>query len=75
VCLDDKRRLQNGTSDILLAYLRGNKLYNRTQRDRFEVEDYLADIPDGYSFVTMGMNTVNRVQFQFDPPPEEIFLP
>lgn len=67
VCMDDKRPTQNAANDILFAYLRDGALYCRTQRDRFGQEDHLADIPPGYRFTAMGMNSVNRVQFQFDP--------
>ena len=66
VCMDDKRPTQNAANDILFAYLRNDVLYIRTQRDRFGVEDRLADIPPDYRFVQMGMNSVNRVQFQFE---------
>jgi hypothetical protein len=37
-CLDDHRQTQTGTSDIIIAYLRGGNLYTREQRDRYSVE-------------------------------------
>ncbi|MGH2551205.1 MAG: hypothetical protein ACRDHN_17605 [Thermomicrobiales bacterium] len=68
--LDDKRHTQNGTSDLLLAYVRHDGLYFREQRDRFLNEYFLADIT-GYTFRQMGMSTINRMQFAFDPIPVE----
>lgn len=69
VCMDDKRSTQGAANDIILAYLRDGFLYFRGQRDRFTVEYPLADVT-GYTFTKMGMNTVLRLQFQFDPIPE-----
>lgn len=69
LALDDKRSLESGTSDIILAYVVGSELRMRMQRDRFGVEYVLYDgIPEGYTFRQMGLSTVNRLQFQFDPP-------
>jgi hypothetical protein len=64
VCLDDKRELQTAVSDIILAYTRGGKLYFREQRDRFLVE---YELYDGVvlDLIMLGMNKVNRLQFQF----------
>lgn len=69
VTLDDKRELQDANSDIIFAYLRGSTLYNRTQRDRFTVEDMLYSPIDSskYKFKAMGMNSINRLQFLFVP--------
>jgi hypothetical protein len=71
VCMDDKRRAQTllGNNDVIFAYIRDGVLYNRTQRYRYEVEDELATIGDGFTFDRMGMNTINRLQFQFTPIP------
>lgn len=69
VALDDKRELETGASDIILCYLRDEKLYFRAQRDRFLIETHLYDVP-GYIFKKMGMNTVNRLQWEFEPIPE-----
>jgi hypothetical protein len=69
VCLDDKREMEGATSDIIFSYVRSGNLYFRAQRDRFGVETHLADVT-GYLFRRMGMNTVNRLQFAFEPIPE-----
>lgn len=50
--LDDKRPGATGRSDIILAYLRGNNLCYRQQRDRFGVEYTLRD--DLYPYATLG---------------------
>jgi hypothetical protein len=68
VCLDDKRRLENGTSDIILSYVRDNTLYFRAQRDRFQVETALANV-SGFLLRQVGMNSVNRLQWAFIPDP------
>ena len=62
ISLDDKRSLQTGNSDIILAYVRSGSLYYRQQRDRFLIEYELATgITTG--LVKIGMN--NRWRFQF----------
>lgn len=67
VCLDDKRETQNAASDIIFAYMRSGGLYFRAQRDRFGVEYFLTNIDPGFVFTKIGMNTVNRLQFAFEP--------
>lgn len=62
--LDDGRALQRNTSDIILAYMKGNDLYYRQQRDRYETE-YLLKSSAGNKLVTVGMNKGLRLQFQF----------
>jgi hypothetical protein len=64
VCLDDKRPLQNAVSDVILAYTRSGNLYFRAQRDRYLVEYPLATAVTG-TLDKVGMNTVNRLQFEF----------
>lgn len=61
--LDDKRTMQTGTSDILLAYIKNNNLYYREQRDRFTVEYLLAEDVNA-TLVTIGMATNNRIRFK-----------
>ena len=46
-CIDDKRPTENGTSDIILAYVLNNDVYFRAQRDRFTVEYLLKSGIDG----------------------------
>ncbi len=62
VCLDDKRPLQVGASDVILAYVLGNNLYFRAQRDRFEIE-YLLKADVGGRIIRVGMNRNYRLQF------------
>ena len=61
--LDDKRPLQTGTSDIILAYCRSNSLYFRAQRDRYLTEYELTAAIGLRGLIQIGMNTVNRFQF------------
>lgn len=62
VCLDDKRPLQVGASDVILAYVLNNNLYFRAQRDRFEIE-YLLKADVGGRIIRVGMNRNYRLQF------------
>lgn len=45
VSLDDHRQHQLGVSDIILSYIREDKLYYRLQRERYLQENFLADVP------------------------------
>lgn len=61
-CLDDKRAMQVGVSDILLFYVRAdNVLCVREQRDRYLVE-YVLQAGVLLDVLRVGMTTVNRVQ-------------
>lgn len=63
VCLDDKRPLESGSSDIILAYKRAGGLYHRLQRDRYTVE-YLLDADIGnLRLRNIGMGSNNRLHF------------
>lgn len=62
-CLDDKRPLENATRDILLSYMRDDKLYYREQRDRYTVEYLLTSGQGLLDLIQIGMNIANRVQF------------
>jgi hypothetical protein len=62
LCLDDKRPLQVGGSDVILAYVLNGNLYFRAQRDRFEVE-YLLQADVGGKLIRIGMNQKYRLQF------------
>ena len=62
VCLDDKRPLQFGNSDVILAYVRDGGLYFRAQRDRYDVE-YLLQADVGGTLIRVGMNEISRLQF------------
>lgn len=60
--LDDKRALQVGTSDIILAYIRTGALYFRAQRDRYTIEYPLLSGVE--RLVQVGMNRGLRFQFR-----------
>lgn len=65
-CLDDKRDMQSAVSDIILAYTRGDSLYVRVQRDRYETEYELTSaLPKTGVLDQIGMNEVWRFQFGF----------
>lgn len=65
-CMDDKRAWQvsQGANDIILAYLRGDSLYYRQQRERYEVERLLATGLEGKRLLKVGMNEAMRLQFE-----------
>lgn len=55
VALDDKRQNQLGISDVILMYVRGDAIYHRLQRDRYDVE-YLTQPTGGRNgLVKIGM--------------------
>lgn len=65
--LDDKRESQTAASDIILAYLRDDKLYFRAQRDRYTIEYLLASgLPDA-DLDRIGMTDKLRLQFRLLP--------
>lgn len=79
VTLDDKRQSQLGISDIILAYKRGNSLYYRQQRNRFQVEydptepmpepertKTRADIAQAGGLIKVGMSRGMRLNFQLE---------
>lgn len=63
--MDDSRDNQTSNNDIILAYLKDNKLYMRVQRDRYLLEYLLTeDIVPGSVLKQTGMTIVNRFQFE-----------
>ena len=65
LCLDDRRPSQTGNSDVIFAYIRGEGLYYRQQRDRYEVERMLRDqLPVSTRLKSVGMNRNWRLQFE-----------
>lgn len=68
VSLDDKRDIAaaGGWSDVIFAYMRGNNLYFRQQRDRFGIEYLLAAGVPSKGIIKFGMNAQNRLQFLMD---------
>lgn len=65
LAMDDKRPLQTAANDIIMAYTRDEGLYFRAQRDRFLVEYPLDPAIGAGRLIRIGMNNVNRMQFEF----------
>lgn len=62
---DDKRDFEANKSDVILAYLRGDGLYHRKQRDRYLVEYTLeTGLPRTLRLANLGMGTNYRVHFE-----------
>lgn len=66
LALDDKRPLLlAGSSDIIFAYIRGDSLYYRQQRDRFNTERFLrSGIEADIRLKNIGMTRNLRMQFE-----------
>jgi len=60
--LDDNRNTDVPGSDIILGYIKDNKLYHRRQRDRYLTEFLLKD-PVPENLVCVGMGVDWRFQF------------
>lgn len=70
VAMDDKRPVaSNGfqVSDVILGYVRGNSLYYRQQRDRYQTERFLTNITPGKKLVKIGLGRGLRFQFMVEP--------
>ena len=65
LALDDKRPSQSGRADVIFAYIRGDTLYYRQQRDRYTIERSLRS---GISAITklknIGMTRNLRLLFE-----------
>ena len=73
--LDDKRPESLSTSDVIFAYLRGNALCYRQQRDRYQTEYVLTpDLPDGAQLKRVGMGKNMRLHFELLMPQDIIYL-
>lgn len=65
MALDDKRPAEVATSDMILAYIAGNTLFYRQQRDRFLIERTLrTSLFPGTKLKNIGMNKNMRMQFE-----------
>lgn len=67
LALDDKRplALALGNSDVIFAYIRGDSLYYRQQRDRYTVERLLrSGIESNIKLKNIGMARGLRMQFE-----------
>ena len=64
--LDDKRKSQSGTSDVIFGYIRNsdNMLCYRQQRERFTVEHELTQLDARSRLRNLGMTTKLRMQFE-----------
>ena len=63
--MDDSRNNQTNNNDIILAYVKENKLYCRIQRNRYLFEYLLTeDILPGSVLRQIGMTTAYRFQFE-----------
>lgn len=68
VNLDDKRSFNVSNSDIIFAYINGDNLCVRYQRERYETEHVLATVGHLTRLVSMSMNEVLRLQFHLQKP-------
>ncbi len=64
--MDDKRKSQSGTSDVIFGYVRNgdNMLCYRQQRERFTVEHELVQLGPRARLRNLGMTTKLRMQFE-----------
>lgn len=63
--LDDKRIENVSASDVIFAYIRGDSIYYRQQRDRFQIERMLTSgIPSNVSLKNVGMSRNMRLLFE-----------
>lgn len=64
ISLDDHREEFSGSSDIIFAYVRNGSVYYRQQRDRYNIERYVGEVPDDLTLIQIGMNRKYRFQFK-----------
>lgn len=64
---DDKRPEASSWSDVVLFYVRDNRIYVRNQRDRYLVEYDFAPIEAGASLLRVGMTNKLRLQVEYRP--------
>ena len=64
--MDDKRKSQSGTSDVIFGYVRNgdHMLCYRQQRERFTVEHELTQLDARSRLRNLGMTTKLRMQFE-----------
>ncbi len=68
ISLDDKRVMALDDSNIILAYVKDNCLYCRSQKDRYQIS-YLLEENIGGRLMRIGMNINYRFQFIFQAQP------
>lgn len=65
LAMDDKRDFANGSNDVILAYIIGNRLCYRQQRDRYNTERTLKWFSgNAVSIRRMGFSAGLRLQFE-----------
>ena len=67
VSTDDKRKGEEGISDVIVAYTRAGTLYWRQERDRYTVE-YTVGVSGTRTLTRLGMNVQERMQFELTLP-------
>ncbi|UDL16966.1 hypothetical protein [Stenotrophomonas phage TS-10] len=74
ICLDERRPELTEFSDIILTYMRGDKVYQRMQRDRYTIEyDHQPTMPPGKGLTDKCRITAfsatrgNRMQWRIKP--------
>ena len=64
VTLDDHRQPRLGVSDIVMSYIREDKLYYRLQRERYLQEHFLEDVPQ-MKLMQTGMTKNLRFRWRY----------
>lgn len=68
LCMDDKRDGADSYNDVLFFYLRAGRLWYRMQRDRYNVEYDLGEVPTWANRIDqVGMSTNGRLQVRLRP--------
>jgi hypothetical protein len=70
ITLDDKRKSQEGVSQVVLAYIRAGNLCCRVQQDRYGIE-YVIQTQVKGRLIKMGMTNQYRLQFLFEANTED----
>lgn len=66
ISLDDGRDIASAVNDVLLVYQKGDSLYFRRQRDRYNTEYFIyTGIPENVKLHQIGMTNKFRFQFFF----------
>lgn len=60
--LDERRLVQSSNSDVILSYIRDNKMYMRIQRERFQIEH---EITQAKRLIQIGMMKNYRFGFAY----------
>ena len=63
VSLDDKRAFNTANSDVIFAYINNDQLCCRYQRERYDTEHVLHQLPPNAKLGKIGMGTTNRFLF------------